>query len=69
MPAIAATRRPTGRSGSRAQRRVRLSTFEWAGVPRSVAMSIVGHKTESIYRRYTIVDEAMQREAAARLDT
>jgi hypothetical protein len=38
-------------------------------VPRSVAMSIVGHKTESIYRRYTIVDEAMQREAAARLDT
>ena len=37
-------------------------------MPRSVAMSIVGHKTESIYRRYAIVDEAMQREAAARLD-
>jgi hypothetical protein len=33
-----------------------------------VAMSIVGHKTESIYRRYAIVDEAMQREAAVRLD-
>jgi hypothetical protein len=31
-------------------------------------MSIVGHKTESIYRRYAIVDEAMQQEAAARLD-
>jgi hypothetical protein len=29
---------------------------------------MVGHKTESIYRRYAIVDEAMQREAAARLD-
>ena len=43
-------------------------TFERAGVPRSVAMSIVGHKTESIYRRYVIVDEAMHREAAARLD-
>jgi hypothetical protein len=32
-------------------------------------MSMVGHKTESIYRRYAIVDEAMQREAAARLDS
>lgn len=50
-------------------RRSAVRTFERAGVPRSVAMSIVGHKTESIYRRYAIVDEAMQREAAARLDT
>jgi len=49
-------------------RRLVVGTFERAGVPRSVAMSIVGHKTESIYRRYAIVDEAMQREAAARLD-
>jgi hypothetical protein len=32
-------------------------------------MSIVGHKTESIYRRYAIVDEAMQQEAAVRLDS
>jgi hypothetical protein len=43
-------------------------TFERTGVPRSVAMSIVGHKTESIYLRYAIVDEAMHREAAAKLD-
>jgi integrase len=49
-------------------RRSAVRTFEGAGVPRSVAMSIVGHKTESIYRRYAIVDESMQREAAARLD-
>jgi hypothetical protein len=49
-------------------RRSAVRTFERAGVPRSVAMSIVGHRTESIYRRYAIVDEAMQREAAARLD-
>ena len=49
-------------------RRSAVRTFERAGVPRSVAMSIVGHKTESIYRRYAIVDEMMQREAAARLD-
>jgi integrase len=49
-------------------RRSAVRTFERSGMPRSVAMSIVGHKTESIYRRYAIVDEAMQREAAARLD-
>lgn len=49
-------------------RRSAVRTFERAGVPRSVAMSIVAHKTESIYRRFAIVDEAMQREAAARLD-
>ncbi len=28
------------------------------GVPRSVAMKMVGHKTEAIYRRYAIVAEA-----------
>jgi hypothetical protein len=49
-------------------RRSAVRTFERAGVPRSIAMSIVGHKTESIYRRYAIVDESMQREAAVRLD-
>jgi hypothetical protein len=49
-------------------RRSAVKTFERAGVPRSAVMSMVGHKTESIYRRYAIVDEAMQREAAARLD-
>jgi hypothetical protein len=31
-------------------------------------MAMVGHKTESIYRRYAIVDEQMHREAAAKLD-
>ena len=49
-------------------RRSAVRTFERVGLPRSVVRSIVGHKTQSIYRRYAIVDEAMQREAAARLD-
>jgi hypothetical protein len=43
-------------------------TLERSGVPRSTAMQMVGHKTESIYRRYAIVDEAMHREAAERLN-
>ena len=30
-------------------------------------MEMVGHKTESIYRRYTITDEAMLRDASAPL--
>jgi hypothetical protein len=30
-------------------------------------MKMVGHQTESIYRRYAIVDEAMLRDAGARL--
>jgi hypothetical protein len=36
-------------------------------VPRSVAMKLIGHKTESIYRRYAIVAEADLREAGAKL--
>jgi hypothetical protein len=32
-------------------------------------MKMVGHKTESIYRRYAIVDAAMLKEGAAKLHT
>jgi len=34
------------------------------GVPRSVAMAMVGHQTEEVYTRYAIVDQAMIQEAA-----
>jgi hypothetical protein len=30
--------------------------MEKAGVPRSVAMKLTGHKTEAVYRRYAIAD-------------
>lgn len=49
-------------------RRTAVRNLERAGVPRSTAMAMVGHKTESIYRRYAIVDEAMHREAAEKLN-
>ena len=48
-------------------RRTAVRNLERAGVPRSTAMKMVGHKTESVYRRYAIVDEAMLREGGAKL--
>ena len=48
-------------------RRTAVRNLERAGVPRSSSMKMTGHKTESVYRRYAIVDEAMLREAAEKL--
>jgi integrase len=48
-------------------RRTAVRNLERAGVSRSVAMRMTGHKTESVYRRYAIVTEADLREAGAKL--
>jgi integrase len=50
-------------------RRTAVRNLEMAGVPRVVAMKLVGHKTESIYRRYSIVEEGWIQDAAKRLAT
>src|SRR5207253_4099951 len=48
-------------------RRTAVRNLERADVPRSTAMAMVGMRTESIYRRYAIVDEAMLREGGDKL--
>jgi integrase len=49
-------------------RRTAIRNLERDGVPRSVAMAMVGHQTEEVYTRYAIVDEAMIREAAVKMN-
>ena len=49
-------------------RRTAVRNLEQAGVPRSVAMKLTGHKTEAVYRRYAIVSRGDLQTAARRLD-
>jgi hypothetical protein len=48
-------------------RRTAVRNLERAGVSRSAAMKLTGHKTEAVYRRYAITDAAMLQEAASKL--
>jgi integrase len=48
-------------------RRTAVRNLERAGVPRSSAMLLTGHRTEAVYRRYAINDSAMLQEAVAKL--
>jgi integrase len=49
-------------------RRTAVRNLERAGVPRSVAMQMTGHLTESVYRRYDIVSDADLTAAAKQLN-
>lgn len=48
-------------------RRTAVRNLERAGVPRSVATKLTGHKTESVYRRYAIADEDALSEGVEKL--
>jgi integrase len=49
-------------------RRSAVRNMERARVPRSAAMKVSGHKTESVYRRYAIVDPEMMDDATKRIE-
>ena len=48
-------------------RRTAVRNLERAGVSRSAAMAMVGHKTQAIYQRYAIVGSPALKEAGAKL--
>ena len=48
-------------------RRTAVRNLERAGVPRSVAMKLTGHRTEAVYRRYAIVSPADLRAGVEKL--
>ena len=48
-------------------RRSAVRNLERASVPRSVAMKLTGHMTESVYRRYAIVSETDLADAVRKL--
>ncbi len=48
-------------------RRTAVRNLERAGVPRSAAMKLTGHKTETVYRRYAIVSESDLAEGVKKL--
>jgi hypothetical protein len=54
-------------SGTTLRRDIAIRNLERAGVPRSAAMAMAGHRTEAIYRRYAIADESMLRDGGDRL--
>lgn len=49
-------------------RRSAVRNMEQAGIPRSVAMAISGHKREDVYRRYDIVNDRDIQAAASKLE-
>jgi integrase len=48
-------------------RRTAVRNLERAGVPRSFAMKLTGHKTEAVYRRYAIADAVALEEGVGKL--
>jgi len=45
------------------------TALRWAGVDNTTAMSIIGHKSEKMWRRYNTIDETDLKAAAAKLNT
>jgi integrase len=49
-------------------RRTGIRNMSRKGIPEKVGMLISGHKTDSVYRRYNIIDMAVVKTATARIE-
>jgi hypothetical protein len=57
-----------GEKKPRVLRRTAVRNLDRMGVARSVAMELVGHRTEEIYERYNITSDTDRRDAARKQD-
>ena len=58
----------SGFNGASGLRRTGIRNMSRQGIPEKVGMLISGHRTDSVYRRYNIVDMEVLKSATAKIE-